>query len=77
MSSVGLPHMAALCLGSTCPSLDAPGLWELSIQELCMKEHGCLLGKSRTWGPGEMESLFLAPYNFSHLASVSHCDGQA
>lgn len=39
-----------------CPSLeDAPGPWELSIQELGMKEHGCLLGRSRTSGPGGME----------------------
>lgn len=39
-----------------CPSLeDAPGPWELSVQELGMKERGCLLGRSRIWGPGGME----------------------
>lgn len=31
--------------------------WELSRQELGRKQHGCVLGRSRTWGLGGMESI--------------------
>lgn len=29
--------------------------WECSRQELGRKQHGCVLGRSRTWGPGGMK----------------------
>lgn len=31
--------------------------WEQSRQMLGMKQHGCVLGRSRSWGPGGMQFI--------------------